>query len=60
LIYFNRYFDSVDICKVRNDWRETRVNGNFPVNAREDFKMVRLNVFYTSEVEIGVFQEGVR
>ena len=60
MIYFNRYFDSVDICKVRNDWRETRVNGNFPVNAREDFKMVRLNVFYTSEVEIGVFQEGVR
>lgn len=55
-----KYFDSVDICKVRNDWRETRVNGTFPVNAREDFKMVRLNVFYTSEVEIGVFQEGVR
>lgn len=55
-----RYFDSVDICKVRPDWRETRVDGTFPVNAREDFKMVRLTVFYTSEVEVGVFQEGVR
>lgn len=55
-----KYFDSVDICKVRDDWRETRVEGTFPVNAREDFKMVRLTVFYTSEVEVGVFQEGVR
>ncbi|XP_063414757.1 calpain-15-like isoform X2 [Mytilus trossulus] len=55
-----KYFDSVDICKVRPDWRETRVDGTFPVNAREDFKMVRLTVFYTSEVEVGVFQEGVR
>ena len=55
-----RYFDSVDICKVRPDWRETRVEGTFPANAREVFKMVKLTVFYTTEVEVGVFQEGVR
>lgn len=55
-----RYFDSVDICKVRPDWRETRVEGTFPANAREVFKMVKLTVFYTTEVEVGVFQEGIR
>ncbi|XP_061165406.1 calpain-15-like [Saccostrea echinata] len=55
-----KYFDSVDICKVRPDWRETRVEGTFPANAREVFKMVKLTVFYTTEVEVGVFQEGVR
>ena len=57
---FVRYFDSVDICKIRSDWRETRIQGTFPANAREVFKMVKLTVFYTSEVEVGVFQEGVR
>lgn len=55
-----KYFDSVDICKVRPDWRETRVEGTFPANAREVFKMVKLTVFYTTEVEVGVFQEGIR
>ncbi|XP_048772314.2 calpain-15-like [Ostrea edulis] len=55
-----KYFDSVDICKVRPDWRETRMEGTFPANAREVFKMVKLTVFYTTEVEVGVFQEGVR
>ncbi|XP_069129465.1 calpain-15-like [Argopecten irradians] len=54
------YFDSIDICKVRSNWRETRINGTLPSNARESFKMVKLTVFYTSEVEIGLFQEGMR
>ncbi|XP_060084243.1 calpain-15-like [Ylistrum balloti] len=54
------YFDSIDICKVRPDWRETRINGTLPSNARESFKMVKLTVFYTSEVEICLFQEGMR
>ncbi|OWF52867.1 calpain-D-like [Mizuhopecten yessoensis] len=54
------YFDSIDICKVRSDWRETRINGTLPANARESFKLVKLTVFYTSEVEIGLFQESMR
>lgn len=55
-----KYFDSIDICKVRSDWRETRINGTLPSNARESFKLVKLTVFYPSEVEIGLFQEGMR
>ncbi|KAJ8298538.1 hypothetical protein KUTeg_025069 [Tegillarca granosa] len=54
------YFDSIDICKVRSDWRETRIQGMFPANASEIFKLVKLTVFYTCEVEVGLFQEGMR
>ncbi|CAG2247763.1 CAPN15 [Mytilus edulis] len=52
-----QYSDSVLICKARSHWRETRVEGTFPLNAREDFKMVKLTVFYTSEVEVDVTQK---
>ncbi|XP_061165136.1 calpain-D-like [Saccostrea echinata] len=55
-----KYFDSVEICKIRPDWREIRLEGIFPTNASEVFKMVKLTVSKTTEVEVGVFQNGVR
>lgn len=55
-----RYFDCVDVCKVRPDWNETRVQGIFPSNAQEPLKIVKLTVFKTTEIELGLFQEGVR
>lgn len=54
------YFDSVDVCKVRKDWREARLRGVFPFHARDPPKVVKVTVFYTTEVEVGVFQEGIR
>ncbi|KAL5012395.1 hypothetical protein ScPMuIL_010946 [Solemya velum] len=55
-----KYFDSIDLCKVRPDWRETRVIGTFPTNASGPLSMVKLTVFYTCEVEVGLFQAGFR
>ena len=55
-----RYFDSVDVCKVRPDWRETRLRGIFPFHAKEPPKVVKVTVFYTTEIEVGLFQEGIR
>jgi len=59
LVYF-RYFDSVDICKVRSDWRESRIRGVLPHNAMTIPHIAKITVFYTTEVEIGVFQKGFR
>ncbi|ESO93662.1 hypothetical protein LOTGIDRAFT_104705 [Lottia gigantea] len=55
-----KYFDSIDVCKIRPDWRETRIQGVFPRNAMEPMKIVKLTVFYTTELELGLFQEGIR
>ena len=60
LLSLCRYFDCVDVCKVREDWNETRVQGIFPSNAQEALKIVKLTVFQTTEIELGLFQEGVR
>ncbi|XP_050417357.2 calpain-15 [Patella vulgata] len=54
------YFDSIDVCKIRPDWRETRIQGVFPRNAMEPMKLVKLTVFNTTELELGLFQEGIR
>lgn len=57
---FYRYFNRVDICKVRPDWHEARVNGKLPSNCRDALKAVKVTVAYTTEVDIGVFQESRR
>lgn len=45
---------------MRPDWREARIRGKLPHNGKDSPKVVKITVFYTTEVEIGVFQEGVR
>ena len=60
-IYFlYRYFDSVDVCKIREGWAEARANGCFPAFAGSPAKIVLVNVFETTEVDLCLFQEGVR
>ena len=66
--YFNRewasfsfrYFDSVDVCKIRDEWAEARVNGCFPAFAGPPAKVALVSVFSTTEVDLCLFQEGVR
>ena len=54
------YFDSVDVCKIRPDDHESRMQGVFPSNAKDSMKIMKLTVFSTTEVELGLFQEGLR
>ena len=58
--YISRYFDSVDVCKIRKGWAEARVNGCFPTFAGPPAKIALVNVFNTTEVDFCLFQEGVR
>ncbi|CAG5134330.1 unnamed protein product [Candidula unifasciata] len=55
-----RYFDCVDVCKVRPDWQETRIKGAFPRNGADQPKVISLTVFTTTQIELGLFQEGSR
>ncbi|KAH3841104.1 hypothetical protein DPMN_114561 [Dreissena polymorpha] len=55
-----KYFDSVDICKVRPDWHEIRVKGSFPRNAAIPPKITKIKVYCTTDLEIGIFQESER
>nr|KAG5695769.1 hypothetical protein BaRGS_013857 [Batillaria attramentaria] len=55
-----QYFDSVDVCKIRPNDHESRMQGVFPSNARDSMKIMKLTVFSTTEIELGLFQEGLR
>lgn len=57
---FMKYFDSVDVCKIRDDWAEARVNGCFPAFAGSPAKVALVTVFSTTEVDLCLCQEGVR
>ncbi|KAL3879803.1 hypothetical protein ACJMK2_032085 [Sinanodonta woodiana] len=55
-----KYFDTVDICKVCPSWYETRIQVSLPHNSQEPLMLVKLTVAYTTELEVGLFQTGVR
>jgi len=56
-----KYFDCIDICKVRRDWCETRVSGVLPTHSSKDFQSCTLlTVIEPTEVEFSLFQEGQR
>ncbi|XP_059144813.1 calpain-15-like [Physella acuta] len=55
-----RYFDSIDICKIRPHWQEKRIQGMFPINGSNATKIIKISVFQTTEIEFGLFQEGSR
>eukprot|EP00095_Tigriopus_kingsejongensis_P005938 maker-scaffold316_size209483-snap-gene-1.35 protein:Tk05938 transcript:maker-scaffold316_size209483-snap-gene-1.35-mRNA-1 annotation:"PREDICTED: calpain-D-like" len=56
-----KYFDCIDICKVRKDWTEIRVSGSLPPFSAKKFQSCYLlTVLEPTEVEFSLFQEGHR
>ncbi|KAH9513830.1 hypothetical protein Btru_031511 [Bulinus truncatus] len=55
-----KYFDSIDVCKIHPGWEERRIQGTFPINGKSPLKLIKLSILQTTEVELGLFQEGPR
>ncbi|KAL0273362.1 UNVERIFIED_CONTAM: hypothetical protein PYX00_006048 [Menopon gallinae] len=56
-----RYFDCIDICKIRNGWSEVRLRGTLPpLSSLEHLSCVLLTVLEPTEAEFTLFQEGQR
>lgn len=55
------YFDSIDVCKVRSDWTEIRLEGVLPPFGDKDhLAVIVLTVCEPTEVEFSLFQENQR
>lgn len=50
----------MDVCKIRDEWAEARVNGFFPPFAGSPAKIAVMSVFSNTEVDLCLFQEGMR
>jgi hypothetical protein len=59
---FQRYFDRVDICKVRKGWNEVRLQGYLPPNSvhSDHLTCCIITVPESTEVEFTLFQGGQR
>ena len=56
-----RYFDCIDVCKVRRGWSEVRVTGVLPpLSSKSHQSCTLLTVLEPTEVEFSLFQEGQR
>ncbi|XP_030753307.1 calpain-D-like isoform X2 [Sitophilus oryzae] len=56
-----KYFDCIDICKVRNGWNEIRLNGILPPLASQQYlSSILLTILEPTEVEFTLFQKGQR
>jgi len=56
-----KYFDSIDICKVRTGWKEIRFGGSLPpFSLKEAQSPTLLTILQPTEVEFSLFQEGQR
>uniref|UniRef100_T1J9T8 Calpain-D n=1 Tax=Strigamia maritima TaxID=126957 RepID=T1J9T8_STRMM len=58
---FMKYYDCVDICKIRSHWNELRLQGQLPSHACKENQLVNLiTVLEPTEAEFSLFQEGQR
>lgn len=56
-----RYFDCIDVCKVRQGWSEVRLPGLLPPCAAADHVLaVLVTVVEPTEIDLSLFQEGSR
>lgn len=55
-----QYFDRIDVCKIRDNWREVRLQGEFPLHAKDPIVITEVTVLSATEMEVCLFQEGSR
>ncbi|XP_054755553.2 calpain-15-like [Lytechinus pictus] len=51
-----KYFDCIDICKVRPEWSENRLEGTFPPSSAMPMKVTILKVTEATEVDFTIYQ----
>lgn len=56
------YFDCIDICKVRPDWNEIRLEGTFPTKScdSDNLPYIIITVNETTEIDLSLFQSSRR
>lgn len=57
---FVKYFCSIDVCKTRLDYFESRMPGYFNWEGTREMQAYHLVVFETSEFDIGLFHKTVK
>lgn len=57
-----KYFDSIDVCKIRSGWNEIRLEGTFPTKSADvdNIPFVILTVNETTEIDLSLFQSSRR
>ncbi|XP_050307838.1 calpain-D-like [Anthonomus grandis grandis] len=56
-----KYFDCIDICKVRSGWNEVRLNGILPPLASpQHLSCILLTILEPTECDFTLFQKGQR
>eukprot|EP00794_Sanderia_malayensis_P007082 gene7082-7880_t len=54
------YFDVVDVCKVRPNWTEIRMNGKFPSGQNGLGSIYTMHIFSPTDVDLCLFQRSNR
>lgn len=57
---FFRYFDCVDVCKIRDEWTEARVASVLPPFAGSPSDVVSIAVFSATELDLCAYQKTSR
>lgn len=57
-----KYFDSIDVCKIRSNWNEIRLEGLFPTKSTDidNIPFVILTINETTELDLSLFQSSRR
>lgn len=56
-----RYFDTVDVCKIRSATKEVRLNGFFPPHCLPGYiTATYVTIEQTTEVDLTLYQSGIR
>lgn len=57
-----KYFDSIDVCKIRSGWNEIRLEGLLPTKSTdtENIPFVILTINETTEIDFSLFQSSRR
>lgn len=57
-----KYFDSIDVCKIRSGWNEIRLEGSFPTKSTdsENIPFVIITINETTEIDLSLFQSSRR